>query len=87
MRQRFLIGVTNASIDARMRIARAARYRMRRSVRIDDSDRTRRASPIALGERRRYPHFLLASLWRSWVCRAQAVDPPGFCRASQVSGN
>ncbi|KGV16769.1 hypothetical protein X895_4677 [Burkholderia pseudomallei MSHR4503] len=87
MCKRFRDDVTNASIAARMRIARAARRRTRRSVHVDGSDRARRTTPTALGDHDRFPQFLLASLWTSWVRSAQTVDPSRFCRIGRINGS
>lgn len=87
MCKRFCDDVTNASIAARMRIARAARRRTRRSVHVDGSDRARRTTPTALGDHDRFPQFLLASLWTSWVRSAQTVDPSRFCRIGRINGS
>ncbi|KGS85343.1 hypothetical protein X976_1178 [Burkholderia pseudomallei MSHR7500] len=87
MCKRFCDDVTNASIAARMRIARAARRRTRRSVHVDGSDRARRTTPTALGDHDRFPQFLLASLWTSWVRSAQPVDPARFCRIGRINGS
>ncbi len=87
MCKRFRDDVTNASIAARMRIARAARRRTRRSVHVDGSGRARRTTPTALGDHDRFPQFLLASLWTSWVRSAQPVDPSRFCRIGRINGS
>ncbi|CAJ2912671.1 Uncharacterised protein [Burkholderia pseudomallei] len=87
MCKRFCDDVTNASIAARMRIARAARRRTRRSVHVDGSGRARRTTPTALGDHDRFPQFLLASLWTSWVRSAQPVDPARFCRIGRINGS
>ncbi|CAJ3293553.1 Uncharacterised protein [Burkholderia pseudomallei] len=87
MCKRFCDDVTNASIAARMRIARAARRRTRRSIHVDGSGRARRTTPTALGDRDRFPQFLLASLWTSWVRSAQTVDPSRFCRIGRINGS
>lgn len=36
---------------------------------------------------RPFPHFLLASLWTSWVRSAQTVDPSRFCRIGRINGS
>nr|KGD06244.1 hypothetical protein DO63_3099 [Burkholderia pseudomallei] len=87
MCKRFRDDVTNASIAARMRIARAARRRTRRSIHVDGSGRARRTTPTALGDHDRFPQFLLASLWTSWVRSAQPVDPSRFCRIGRINGS
>lgn len=87
MCKRFRDDVTNASIAARMRIARAARRRTRRSIHVDGSGRARRTTPTALGDHDRFPQFLLASLWTSWVRSAQTVDPARFCRIGRINGS
>ncbi|CAJ4704646.1 Uncharacterised protein [Burkholderia pseudomallei] len=87
MCKRFCDDVTNASIAARMRIARAARRRTRRSIHVDGSGRARRTTPTALGDHDRFPQFLLASLWTSWVRSAQTVDPSRFCRIGRINGS
>ncbi|CAJ5948003.1 Uncharacterised protein [Burkholderia pseudomallei] len=87
MCKRFCDDVTNASIAARMRIARAARRRTHRSIHVDGSGRARRTTPTALGDHDRFPQFLLASLWTSWVRSAQTVDPSRFCRIGRINGS
>lgn len=49
--------------------------------------RTRRTAPNALGDHDRFPQFLLASLWTSWVRSAQTVDPSRFCRIGRINGS
>lgn len=62
-------------------------YRTRRSVHVDGSGRARRTTPTALGDHDRFPQFLLASLWTSWVRSAQTVDPSRFCRIGRINGS
>ncbi|KGD40604.1 hypothetical protein DO72_3817 [Burkholderia pseudomallei] len=53
----------------------------------DGSGRARRTTPTALGDHDRFPQFLLASLWTSWVRSAQTVDPSRFCRIGRINGS